>query len=84
MRGNRNLPFDSRGVHSQLVYRETFADLCDIDALYDKQVLAQFSFASLRGSASSAYQAGSPVAMRLSMSRKAFSIASLWYISYMS
>ena len=33
---------------------------------------------------SSAYQAGSPVAMRLSMSRKAFSIASLWYISYMS
>lgn len=56
----------------------------DIDALYDKQVLAQFSFVSLRGSASNAYQAGSPVAMRLSMSRKAFSIASLWYISYMS
>lgn len=36
------------------------------------------------GSGGSAYQAGSPVAMRLSISRKAFSIASLWYISYMS
>ena len=36
------------------------------------------------GSAPVRYQAGSPVAMRLSRSRKAFSMASAWYISYMS
>ena len=36
------------------------------------------------GSAPVRYQAGSPVAMRLSRSWKAFSMASEWYISYMS